>query len=84
MFKLKSLKLKGFKTYQRGQELEEKPSNLLTLFFYLTFLRLNKTVERNMSMVSTYEKNLGKPDENMKVTKPQDIVRLYDIIIQVR
>ena len=34
-------------------------------------------------MVSTYEKNLGKTDENMKVTKPQDIVRLYDIIIQV-
>ena len=34
-------------------------------------------------MVSTYEKNLGKADENMKVTKPQDIVRLYDIIIQV-
>jgi hypothetical protein len=55
----------------------------LNLFFYLTFLRLNKTVERNLLMVSTFEKNLGKADENMKITKPQDIVRLYDIIIQV-
>jgi hypothetical protein len=55
----------------------------LNLFFYLTFLRLSKTVERNILMVSTFEKNLGKADENMKVTKPQDIVRLYDIIIQV-
>ena len=55
----------------------------MNLFFYLTFLRLSKTVERNILMVSTFEKNLGKADENMKVTKPQDIVRLYDIIIQV-
>jgi hypothetical protein len=72
---------------------EDKPSNSLLLFGYLTSLRINKTIERNLFMIETF-RNASKqtgltgqtisPDEaKMKNAKSQDIVRLYDIILQV-
>lgn len=98
---------KNFQTIQRGAVLqpEDKPSNLLLLFSYLTWLRINKTIERNLLMAdqlrnafsknnqsqltggqsdqSPAQKQQQAVDEKIKNAKPQDIVRLYDIILQV-
>lgn len=84
---------------QRGQPLtaDDKPSNLLLLFAYLTSIRTNKTIERNKLLINSYKSILNKspnatnnPNESLttdgaktKNVKPQDIVRLYDLIIQV-
>jgi signal recognition particle subunit SRP68 len=84
-----------FQALQRGQALkaEEKPSNTLLLFSYLTWTRINKTIDRNLLMVDLYKSALtrqqtnnlaevGEEDAKLKNVKHQDIVRLYDIIIQ--
>ena len=63
----------------------------MLLFSYLTWTRINKTIERNLLMVDSFKSlltsNLSKTndydDKQSKNARPQDIVRLYDIIIQV-
>lgn len=63
----------------------------MLLFSYLTWTRINKTIERNLLMVDSFKSlltsNLSKTNDNddkqSKNARPQDIVRLYDIIIQV-
>jgi len=83
----------NFQLIQRGQPLapDEKPSNMLLLFGYLTWTRMSKTIERNLLMIESYKNSLNKPatpeEENnntskTKTAKPQDIVRIYDIILQ--
>lgn len=71
-----------FQSLQRGQPLppDEKPSNLILLFSYLTWTRITKTIDRNLLLLDSYKKSLG--DGAPKSTKPQDIVRIYDIILQ--
>lgn len=68
----------------RGQPIEGKISNQHYLHSYLMYIRLTTTVERNLLMVENLEQNLPEknPEEGRKITKPQDLVRLYDIIIQ--
>ena len=60
---------------------------------------MNKTIERNLLMIESYKNTLNKSatleEENTntnssnsntnkaKLAKPQDIVRIYDIILQV-
>ena len=53
---------------------------------------MSKTIERNLLMIESYKNSLNKPatpeEENnntskTKTAKPQDIVRIYDIILQV-
>ena len=71
----------------RGQEFEGgRVPNHIFLHTYLAFLRQTKTIERNLPMIETLKENLPgqRQDERQKLTKPQDLVRLYDIIIQVR
>ncbi len=90
---------KLFQALQRGQAMkpDEKPSNTLLLFSYLTWTRINKTIDRNMLMVDLYRNALNRQvtmnpqsntdtseDKQLKNVKHQDIVRLYDIIIQVK
>jgi len=77
--------LQNFKAAIRGQTLDGKISNTHYLHSYLSYTRLTKTVERNLLLIDKLKNYLpGKQmDENHKVTKPQDLVRLYDIIIQV-
>ena len=102
MFRYATIK-KNFQTIQRGQALkpDDKPSNLLLLFSFLTWTRISKTIDRNSLMVELYKNALVKQagssannnqqqqnselgEENkLKYVKHQDIVRLYDIIIQV-
>ncbi|KAK2181664.1 hypothetical protein NP493_386g05040 [Ridgeia piscesae] len=73
-----------FKALQRGQVTEEKVPNMIYLHTYLTYLRQTKTAERNLLMAESLKTNLrtARPEEGKKLTKPQDLARLYDIIIQ--
>ena len=75
-----------FKAIQRGQLTEEKVTNAVYLHTYLTYLRQTKTAERNLLMVDSLKSAMGRgrAEEGKKLTKPQDLARLYDIIIQVR
>ncbi|XP_048760019.1 signal recognition particle subunit SRP68-like [Ostrea edulis] len=74
----------NFKLAVRGQEVEGKISNQHYLHSYLTFIRLSKTIERNLLLIEMMKNYLPgkKVEEGHKITKPQDLVRLYDIIIQ--
>ncbi|CAG5121772.1 unnamed protein product [Candidula unifasciata] len=73
-----------FKAAVRGQPVEGKISNQHYLHSYLMYIRLSTTIERNLLMVDNLKQNLpeNNPEEGRKITKPQDLVRLYDIIIQ--
>ncbi|CAC5402336.1 SRP68 [Mytilus coruscus] len=74
----------NFKASQRGQAIEGKISNQHYLHSYLMYIRLTKTVDRNLLLIEKLKQYLpGKPiPDGHKITKPQDLVRLYDIIIQ--
>lgn len=52
---------------------------------YLTYIKLCTLVKRNESMAHTLQAKLKEPeaDENKRGPKPQDLIRLYDIILQV-
>ncbi|XP_064623937.1 signal recognition particle subunit SRP68-like [Lineus longissimus] len=71
-----------FKATQRGQKAEGKISKVQLLHTYVTYLRQTKTIDRNLLMVESLKVQLGKVQEGKKMVKPQDIARLYDIIIQ--
>jgi len=65
------------------------------LHVYITFIRLSKTVERNLLMAESMKNSLPTSLQNSvgdipaetgsgkKVAKPEDLVRIYDIILQV-
>uniref|UniRef100_H2S1X0 Signal recognition particle subunit SRP68 n=1 Tax=Takifugu rubripes TaxID=31033 RepID=H2S1X0_TAKRU len=62
-----------------------KVSNLQYLHSYLTYIKLCTLVKRNESMAHTLHGKLKEPaaDENKRGPRPQDLIRLYDIILQV-
>lgn len=70
---------------QRGQPIDGRVPNHIFLHTYLAYLRQSKTVERNLLMIESLKENLPgrRQDERQKMTKPQDLVRLLDIIMQV-
>ncbi|KAL3877845.1 hypothetical protein ACJMK2_035489 [Sinanodonta woodiana] len=74
----------GFKAAIRGLPVEGKVSNQHYLHSYLTYIKLTKTVDRNLLLIDSLKNFLpGKQmEDGHKITKPQDLVRLYDIIIQ--
>jgi len=45
-----------------------------------------RTIERNQLLVSIAKSKFNKvrDDKNEKVTKPEELVRLYDLLLQVR
>ncbi|XP_061737074.1 signal recognition particle subunit SRP68 isoform X1 [Nerophis ophidion] len=61
-----------------------KVSNMQFLHSYLTFIKLCTLVKRNESMAHTLQAKLKEPevDENKRGPRPQDLIRLYDIILQ--
>ncbi|XP_033097462.1 signal recognition particle subunit SRP68-like [Anneissia japonica] len=70
---------------QRTQRAESQVSGLQYLYTYVMYIRHTKTIERNMLLAESLKENLvGSPTftENRKVTKPQDLIRIYDIILQ--
>lgn len=65
----------NFKAAIKGQKLEDKVPNTVYLHTYLSYLKLTKTIERNLLMIESLT-------TSSKGFKPQDVARLYDIIIQ--
>uniref|UniRef100_A0A3P8RTF7 Signal recognition particle subunit SRP68 n=1 Tax=Amphiprion percula TaxID=161767 RepID=A0A3P8RTF7_AMPPE len=61
-----------------------KVSNLQFLHSYLTYIKLCTLVKRNESMAHTLQAKLKEPetDETKRGPRPQDLIRLYDIILQ--
>lgn len=58
---------------------------LVSSLSYLTYIKLCTLVKRNESMAHTLQAKLKEPeaDENKRGPRPQDLIRLYDIILQV-
>ncbi|GCB80268.1 hypothetical protein scyTo_0016144 [Scyliorhinus torazame] len=72
---------------QRERSLEPdsgKVSTLQYLHSYLTYIKLSTAIKRNVAMAETLQKQLSEPlqDEGKRVMRPQDLIRLYDIILQ--
>ncbi|XP_030637240.1 signal recognition particle subunit SRP68 [Chanos chanos] len=61
-----------------------KVSNLQYLHSYLTYIKLWTVVKRNESMARVLQAKLKEPqtDETKRSPRPQDLIRLYDIILQ--
>ncbi|XP_068177425.1 signal recognition particle subunit SRP68 [Antennarius striatus] len=77
--------LKNEKQRERSSDSESgKVSNLQFLHSYLTYIKLCTLVKRNDSMAYTLQAKLKEPetDENKRGARPQDLIRLYDIILQ--
>uniref|UniRef100_A0A674N7Z1 Signal recognition particle subunit SRP68 n=1 Tax=Takifugu rubripes TaxID=31033 RepID=A0A674N7Z1_TAKRU len=77
--------LKSEKQRERSSDPESgKVSNLQYLHSYLTYIKLCTLVKRNESMAHTLHGKLKEPaaDENKRGPRPQDLIRLYDIILQ--
>uniref|UniRef100_UPI003AACE5C1 signal recognition particle subunit SRP68 isoform X1 n=1 Tax=Centroberyx gerrardi TaxID=166262 RepID=UPI003AACE5C1 len=73
------------KQRERGSDADSsKVSNLQFLHSYLTYIKLCTVVKRNESMAHTLQAKLKEPqaDENKRGPRPQDLIRLYDIILQ--
>uniref|UniRef100_A0A8C4HYS5 Signal recognition particle subunit SRP68 n=1 Tax=Dicentrarchus labrax TaxID=13489 RepID=A0A8C4HYS5_DICLA len=73
------------KQRDRGSDADSgKVSNLQFLHSYLTYIKLCTLVKRNESMAHTLQAKLKEPeaDENKRGPRPQDLIRLYDIILQ--
>ncbi|XP_076027255.1 signal recognition particle subunit SRP68 [Genypterus blacodes] len=73
------------KQRERGSEGDGgKVSNMLFLHSYLTYIKLCTVVKRNESMAHTLQAKLKETqaDENKRGPRPQDLIRLYDIILQ--
>ena len=80
----------------RSQKTETQIGNMQFLHIYISFIRLSKTVERNLLMAESMKSNLPSVLQNSveevttesgsvgrKISKPEDLVRIYDIILQV-
>ncbi|XP_019905424.1 signal recognition particle subunit SRP68 isoform X2 [Esox lucius] len=69
---------------ERSDDAGGKVSNLQFLHSYLTYIKLWTVVKRNESMAHVLQAKLKEtqPDENKRGPRPQDLIRLYDIILQ--
>lgn len=80
----------------RSLKTETQIGNLQFLHVYITYIRLSKTVERNLLMAESMKSNLPtllqKSSEECivesgpvgkKISKPEDLVRIYDTVLQV-
>ncbi|KAJ0033838.1 hypothetical protein NQD34_000945 [Periophthalmus magnuspinnatus] len=71
------------KQRERGSEESGKVSNMQFLHSYLTYIKLCTLVKRNESMAHTLQAKLKEPQTDEKRgPRPQDLIRLYDIILQ--
>lgn len=61
-----------------------KLTGLQYLHTYLAYERLTKTIDRTLLMITTLKENLmgSSNPSGTKAAKPQDLIRLYDVIIQ--
>lgn len=71
----------------------EKLSDGVWLYSYIVWIRLSKMIERNLAMIDNGKQQIFKtaaPENEKsseastkKVTKSADVVRMYDLLLQV-
>jgi signal recognition particle subunit SRP68 len=52
------------------------------LLSYLIYIRLTRNVERNLLMIESIKQSIGRENLEGRKLKPQDLTRLYEIIVQ--
>ena len=70
----------------------EKLSDGVWLYSYVAWIRLSKVVERNLAMIDNGKQQIFKTTDAeksdgataRKTTKAVDVVRMYDLLLQVR
>jgi len=69
---------------QKSSKAETLASNLQALQLYVSFLKLTKTIERNLLLVDNLQKRLkGREEvEGQKASRPDELVRLFENLIQ--
>uniref|UniRef100_A0A3Q3KRE2 Signal recognition particle subunit SRP68 n=1 Tax=Monopterus albus TaxID=43700 RepID=A0A3Q3KRE2_MONAL len=72
------------KQRERSSDADSGKVSNLQFLHYLTYIKLCTLVKRNESMAHTLQAKLKEPesDENKRGPRPQDLIRLYDIILQ--
>jgi len=73
-------------TFRNRQQASEGPvAPVHFLYTYLTFMKSTKTIDRNYAMIEemkSYINGEKEPEKGKKPIKPQDLVRLYDTVMQ--
>ena len=64
---------------KRSQKTEAHRDNLKLLLDYLTHLKLTHAIDRNLHLIHT----MKNPKPGAKIAKPEEFVRVYDILLQV-
>ena len=67
---------------QKTAKSEAEDSNLSYLIKYISYLKLTKTIERNRLLVDKLQEQYHNPEAGTKKTKPDELVRIYDNLIQ--
>jgi len=74
----------NYKPPPKGVKHEGKLPHAQFLHTYLSFIKREAIIRRNLIIIDSLIPNLGaEADGKTKVTKPQDLVRLYDGIVQM-
>ncbi len=76
------------------RESNEKLSDGVWLYSYIAWIRLSKMIERNLPMIDNGKQQIFKTTTSdtekvdataaKKVTKSADIIRMYDLLLQVK
>ena len=64
---------------KRSQKSETHRDNLKLLLDYLTHLKLTHGIDRNLHLLHT----MKNPKPGGRTAKPEEFVRVYDILLQV-
>lgn len=82
----------GGKCSQNKEQCLSSSDTLLMVFYlssfsYLTYIKLSTAIRRNESMAKSLQKALlqqqRSEEDGKRTPRPQDLIRLYDIILQV-
>eukprot|EP01095_Lingulamoeba_sp_RSL-Kostka_P008041 TRINITY_DN2635_c2_g1_i1.p2 TRINITY_DN2635_c2_g1~~TRINITY_DN2635_c2_g1_i1.p2 ORF type:complete len:591 (-),score=191.67 TRINITY_DN2635_c2_g1_i1:2098-3870(-) len=72
--------LKRLPEDKRSKKVETQEYHLNLLISYITYLKITKTIERDQLLVKSLESQLN--SQGKKKSKPEDLVRIYDNLIQ--
>eukprot|EP00118_Oscarella_pearsei_P017162 m.169314 g.169314 ORF g.169314 m.169314 type:complete len:591 (+) comp38984_c0_seq2:48-1820(+) len=68
---------------KRSHKSEVQVAHMKFLLSYISFIRLSRTIDRNLLMAESLKGKMEAGETSQgKATKPDDLVRLYDILIQ--
>eukprot|EP01102_Stenamoeba_stenopodia_P007895 TRINITY_DN222_c0_g3_i1.p1 TRINITY_DN222_c0_g3~~TRINITY_DN222_c0_g3_i1.p1 ORF type:complete len:674 (+),score=227.47 TRINITY_DN222_c0_g3_i1:191-2023(+) len=80
--------LRADQSQQKSTKAETHLSNLQALQLYVSYLKLTKTIERNLLLVDSLQKRLKGREEvtpgegHVKSSRPDELVRLFENLIQ--